>query len=101
LSKTIETIIKKTINVLDESSDEEAESDLMVGIFRAADDECFNDKNQSNEEEKILQQNIRRIRERIKKIKAVRLEKIELNKQSWPENWQADLLSKSKAQQES
>jgi len=82
----IETIIKKTINVLDESSDEEAESDLMVGIFRAEDGECFNDKNQSNEEEKILQDNIRRIRERIKKIKAVRLEKIELNKQSWPEN---------------
>ncbi len=97
----IETIIKKTINVLDESSDEEAESDLMVGIFRAEDGECFNDKNQSNEEEKILQDNIRRIRERIKKIKAVRLEKIELNKQSWPENWQADLLSKSNAHQES
>ena len=97
-SKTIETIIKKTINILDESSDEEAESDLMVGIFRAGDSECFSGENQSNEEERILQSdNIKRIRGRIEKIKAIRLEKIELNKQSWPENWQADLLSKSKA----
>ncbi len=92
-------IIKKTINILDESSDEEADSDLMVGIFRAEDGECFNDKNQSNEEEKILQRNnIRRVKGRIEKIKAVKLEKIELNKQNWPKNWQADLLSKSKAQ---
>ena len=69
----------------------------MVGIFRAEDGEIFSNENQSNEEEKILQRdNIRRVKERIEKFKAVRLEKIEMNKQNWPDNWQADLLRKSK-----
>jgi len=98
LRETIETIIKTTIKILDESSDEEADSDLMVGIFRAEDGEIFSSENQSNEEEKILQRdNIRRVKGRIEKFKAVRLEKIELNKQSWSKNWQADLLRESKA----
>jgi len=64
LSKTIETIIKKTINKLGKS---------------------------------ILQKDdINRIRGRIEKIKVVKLEKLALNNQSWSENWQADLLRKSK-----
>jgi len=93
LNETTETIIKKTINIVGNSSDEEAESDLMNDLFGAEDDE-----NQNNDEEKILQRdNIRRIRGRIEKIKVVRLEKIELNKQGWSENWQADLLRESKA----
>ncbi len=93
LNETIETIIKKTINILGNSSDEEADSDLMNDLFGAEDGE-----NQNNDEEKILQRdNIRRIGGRIEKIKVVRLEKIELNKQGWSENWQADLLRESKA----
>lgn len=71
-------IIKKTMN-------------KMVGIFCADDGEPLNGDDKKNEEDTILQRDyIRRIRE------AVRLKKIALNNQSWFENWQADLLRKSK-----
>jgi hypothetical protein len=96
LSKTIETIIKKTINKLGSSSEKETD-DLMVAIFGAEDGEPLTGEDKKNEEKSILQKDdINRIRGRIEKIKVVKLEKLALNNQSWSENWQADLLRKSK-----
>ncbi len=95
LGNTIQKIIKKTTNLLDDSSDEEDDNDLMIEIFGA--ENRLNEGNLSSEEKILHRDNIKKIRGRIEKIKAVKLEKFALKKEMWSDNWQVDLLKKSKA----
>ncbi len=100
LSKTIEKIIKKTTTVLDNSSDED-DDDTMKDIF--CDIDNISEGNQRGDVDVIknYKDNIRKIRGRIEKLKMIKLERIELDKNSWCDNWQADLLRKSTALQRS
>ncbi len=77
-----------------DSSEEEEDGELIGIIF----EEGWVDFSDSNDEENILKkESILRIRSKIQKMKAIKLEKILLNKDSWSENWQAELLKKSKS----
>jgi hypothetical protein len=98
LGNTIQKIIKKTTNLLNDSSDDENDTDLMIEIFGTRNvEDSYSVGNLSGEEKIFHQDNVKKIKGRIEKIKAVKLEKFVLEKEIWSDNWQVDLLKKSKA----